>query len=135
VSAWCPLEGAETLTADCWATAASPPYHRCTVKTARSRVANGKTLINGADKRRAPYREYRDLVSDLADQIGGKPTPIEFAAIEEAAGLIVWCRRARLAMLEGSPPDTYPTGVNTLKRLLDRLGLRGAARARLMMRG
>lgn len=91
---------------------------------ARSRVGNGKTLIADVDQRSLPYREYQDCVADLSSHMGGEPTAVEQAIIEEAAGLIVWCRSARAALLKGEPFDvsTYTTGVNALRRLLADIG-------------
>jgi hypothetical protein len=67
---------------------------------ARSRVGNGKALMAGIDQRSLPYREYQDTVADLCSHMGGEPTAVEQAIIEEAAGLIVWCRSARTALLK-----------------------------------
>lgn len=92
---------------------------------ARSRVGNGKTLLAGIDQRSLPYREYQDTVADLVHHMGNAPTATEQAMIEEAAGLIVWCRAARLAMLHGEKFEIgpYTTAVNSLRRLLCDLGL------------
>ncbi len=92
--------------------------------TARSRVGNGKALLAGIDQRSLPYREYQDAVADLVSHMGGEPTAVELAIIEEAAGLIVWCRSARAALLKGEKFDVavYTTGVNALRRLLADIG-------------
>jgi hypothetical protein len=92
---------------------------------ARSRVGNGKALLAGIDQRSLPYREYQDAVADLVHHMGDYPTATEQAMIEEAAGLIVWCRAARLNMLHGEKFDIgpYTTAVNSLRRLLVDLGL------------
>src|SRR5262245_48194160 len=58
----------------------------------RSAVANGTRLIAHADKNSAEYRQYRDIVLDLVGHLGGDATVTQRAVIEEAAGLIVWCR-------------------------------------------
>lgn len=91
----------------------------------RSRVGNGKTLLAGIDQRSLPYREYQDTVADLTHHMGGAPTATEQAMIEEAAGLIVWCRQERLKLLQGSEFQIgpYTTAVNSLRRLLIDLGL------------
>jgi hypothetical protein len=90
----------------------------------RSRVGNGVTLITGADKNSAEYREYRDVVADLAEHMGSAPTAVQRAIIEEAAGLVVWCRQQRLALLKGGPFDVgpYTTATNALRRLLADIG-------------
>jgi hypothetical protein len=91
---------------------------------ARSRVGNGKALLAGIDQRTLPYREYCDVVSDLASHMGGEPTAVEAAISEEAAGLIVWCRQAKLALLRGDDFDVavYCTATNALRRLLADIG-------------
>jgi len=91
---------------------------------ARSRVGNGKALLAGIDQRSLPYREYQDTVADFVHHLGGDPSAVELAIAEEAAGLIVWCRLARLALLTGGKFDVaaYTTGVNALRRLLADIG-------------
>lgn len=57
--------------------------------------------------------------------MGGEPTAVQLAIVEEAAGLIVWCRQARTALLKGNSGfdvGAYTTGVNSLRRLLCDLG-------------
>ena len=91
---------------------------------ARSRVGNGKVLLSGIDPHTLAYREYRDAVADLVEHLGSDPTAVQRAIIEEAAGLIVWCRNARLALLKGEDFDVgkYTTATNTLRRLLADIG-------------
>jgi hypothetical protein len=92
--------------------------------SARSRVGNGKALLSQVDLRGVAYREYCDIASDLATHMGGDPTAVERALLEEAAGMIVWCRQARGALLRGEAFDvgTYAKAVNCLRRLLDDIG-------------
>lgn len=101
-------------------------YALCTQRRlTRSRVGNGKALLAGIDQRSLAYREYQDTVADLVSHMGGEPTPVQLAIIEEAAGLIVWCRQARVALLKGEGEfnvATYTTGVNSLRRLLVDIG-------------
>jgi hypothetical protein len=91
---------------------------------ARSKVGNGKTLLAGIDQRTIGYRQFQDAVADLVAHMGGEPTAVELAIIEEAAGLIVWCRQARVALLKGEPFDvgTYCTATNSLRRHLADIG-------------
>ena len=91
----------------------------------RSAVANGRTLIAGIDKNSAEYRQYRDVVIDLVDHLGSDATVVQRAICEEAAGLIVWCRNARLALLQGDSEfniGQYTTATNALRRLLEDIG-------------
>jgi hypothetical protein len=91
---------------------------------ARSRVGNGKTLLAGIDTHSREYREYRDCVADLVEHMGSEPTAVQRAIIEEAAGLVVWCRSQRLALLKGEPFEIgpYTTATNALRRLLEDIG-------------
>jgi hypothetical protein len=81
----------------------SPFRHR--PPTARSRVGNGKMLMAGMDLRSAIYREFQDCCADLASHMGGDPTAVEAALIEESAGLILWCRHSRASLLRGEEFD------------------------------
>jgi hypothetical protein len=91
---------------------------------ARSRVGNGKILLAGIDTHTAAYREYRDVVSDLVEHLGSTPSVVQRAICEEAAGLVVWCRRERLALLLGEEFNVgaYTTAANSLRRLLADIG-------------
>jgi hypothetical protein len=97
----------------------APKDPRC-----RSAVANGKRLIAGVDKNTREYREYRDVVADLVEHMGSAPTAVQRAIIEEAAGLVVWCRSQRLALLKGEDFQIGPctTATNALRRLLEDIG-------------
>jgi Tfp pilus assembly protein PilN len=81
-------------------------------------------LLSGVDTHSRTYLEYRDVVDDLADHLGSAPTVVQRAIIEEAAGLVVWCRKARLALLKGDEFNisAYTTATNTLRRLLADIG-------------
>ena len=74
----------------------------------RSRVGNGKMLLSGVDTHSVEYRE----------------SVVQRAIAEEAAGLVVWCRRARLALLTDGEFDVgqYTTAANSLRRLLADIG-------------
>jgi hypothetical protein len=90
----------------------------------RSRVGNGKMLLSGVDTHSVEYREFRDIVSDLVEHLGSNPSVVQRAIAEEAAGLVVWCRRARLALLTAGEFDVgqYTTAANSLRRLLADIG-------------
>ena len=77
---------------------------------ARSKVGNGKMLLAGVDLRSSLYREFQDVAADLAHHMGGDPTAVEAALIEEAAGLILWCTRSPSCRgaTRSRPPDTNP---------------------------
>ena len=81
-------------------------------------------LLSGIDTHSRLYLEYRDIVADLADHLGSAPTAVQRAIIEEASGLVIWCRKARLALLKGEEFNvgTYTTATNALRRLLGDIG-------------
>jgi hypothetical protein len=81
-------------------------------------------LLSGVDTHSVEYREFRDIVSDLVEHLGSNPSVVQRAIAEEAAGLVVWCRRARLALLTAGEFDVgqYTTAANSLRRLLADIG-------------
>ena len=91
---------------------------------ARSRYGNGKELLSGVDQRSLTYREYQDAVADLTSHMGGDPTTVQQAIIEQAAGLMVWQRFKLAETINGQPLDVtaYCTASNTLLRLLREIG-------------
>jgi hypothetical protein len=91
---------------------------------ARSRVGNGKALLSGVDQRSLAYREFQDTVADLVSHMGGGPTDVQQAIIEEAAGLIVWQRSERVKLLTGETFNVgdYCKATNSLRRLLGDIG-------------
>jgi hypothetical protein len=97
---------------------------------ARSRVGNGKALLSGIDQRSLAYREYQDTVADLVSHMGGEPTDVQQAIIEEAAGLIVWQRSERVKLLtgDGLRLEDYCKATNSLLRLLTAIGQKRRAR-------
>jgi hypothetical protein len=91
----------------------------------RSRVGNGKALLNGIDTHSGPYREFATIVSDLVEHLGSDPSVVEYALAEEAASLIYWLRRARLYLLTDSKEfniQLYATASNSLRRILSDIG-------------
>jgi hypothetical protein len=93
--------------------------------TFRSKTGNGKMLLAGIDQRTLPYREFQDIVADLTCHMGTDPSAVQQAMIEEAAGLILWCRQARRALLTGEGKfgiAEYCTAVNSLRRMMQDLG-------------
>lgn len=106
---------------------ASPP------STTRSAIGNGSRLwIDGVDGRSAEARRFRDVLGNLVEHLGGTDwasEPQKHLA-RRAAALIVSCERAELALAVGGEFDiqSYSTASNTLRRLLNDLGLKRHAR-------
>ena len=80
--------------------------------------------MTGIDPRSAIYREFGDVAADLAQHMGGDPSAVERALLEEAAGLIPWCGHSRASLLRGEEFDlnNYTRAVNSLRRLLADIG-------------
>lgn len=103
-------------------------------KKGRSRLSNGHALpfvkVNQAYARR-----FRDLLILHVDQLGGPDnvSPSEHALIKRAAVIICECERRELQFAKaGEASDTaieiYQRLSNTLRRLLETLGLQRRAR-------
>ncbi len=90
----------------------------------------------------AHSREYRVLVqtrADLAASVGGSPTPTQVLMIEAASQLKVRMYQADCAIeagraMDGSETKHYVSLTNSLARILHRLGVDTAARAKPAVR-
>jgi hypothetical protein len=72
----------------------------------RSRVTNGRTLLPGVDGRSASARRYRDLIAELARELGdAEPTAAESASIRQAAAIIVRSEQLSADIVRGEPVD------------------------------
>jgi hypothetical protein len=94
--------------------------------SARSRVSNGKDLfLEGVDGRSAIARRYRDILAQLVSDLGGDPSEAQTIIVRRATTLAVWCEQAEGEAASGKPLDIgeYTTATNTLRRLLNDLGL------------
>jgi hypothetical protein len=92
---------------------------------ARSRVGNGKVLLSGVNPHSVAYREFADVVCDLVEHMGSMPTVVQQAIIEEAAGLVIYCRTQRASLLRKDSDfnvQSYTTATNSLRRLLADIG-------------
>src|SRR5262245_9866027 len=101
---------------------------------ARSRVTNGKTLLQGIDGRSTWVRRLRDLINSHLVDLGGPDmaSEAERSIIRRASTITVELERLELrfaeANLAGQPPDPidfdlYLRGANSLRRLLEAVGL------------
>jgi hypothetical protein len=70
-------------------------------------------------------RRFRELAADLAQHLGGHPTPPQQAIIMRAAALAIWCETQETALANGADFDVaaFTTAANSLRRLLADLGL------------
>ena len=96
--------------------------------TTRSAVANGSTLwIDSVDGRSREARRFRDVYGDLVGHLGGSDyatEPQKYLA-RRAAALVVWAEMAETTLAAGGELDvqSYTTSANTLRRLLQDIGL------------
>jgi hypothetical protein len=100
--------------------------------TIRSKVANGSALLDGIDARSAPARRFKDLQQSMTSDLGGTSVMTEgqLQLIRTAAGLVCMREHLDAAMLRGESIDVslYCTISNTLKRVLQALGLKRMAK-------
>jgi hypothetical protein len=134
------MESAENLNSDIPKLARRKPE-------ARSRVGNGKTLLPMVDGRSATARRFKDLVEDIAADLGGQDHLSEGQRqlIRRAAMLSAECERMEaMAARNDRRPDgaiawrsevpfvfdleIYGTLCDRLGRLFGRLGLERVAR-------
>jgi hypothetical protein len=97
---------------------------------ARSRVTNGKVLLPDVDERSLWVRRFRDLLALHLGDLGGADiaSEAEKAIARRAACLIVELEQleqkfATQGASEGGQLDQYQRVSNTLRRLLESLGL------------
>ena len=101
--------------------------------TTRSAVANGSTLwIDTVDGRSREARRFRDVYGDLVAHLGGTDyaTEPQKHLARRAAALVVWAEMAETKLAAGEALDVqnYTTSANTLRRLLQDIGLQRVAR-------
>ena len=115
------MQNAEILNADIPKLARRKPE-------ARSRVGNGKTLLTMVDGRSATARRFKDLVEDIAADLGGKDHLSEGQRqlIRRAAMLSAESERMEALAARGEAEfdiDLYGMICDRLGRLFGRLGL------------
>ena len=62
--------------------AASTPYLLVYKKQGRSRVSNGKAMLDKIDGRSREARRYRDICADLTRELGREPNVVELSRPE-----------------------------------------------------
>jgi len=93
----------------------------------RSRVSNGRGLFLGdIDGRSTLYRRYRDIHNQIIRDLGEAPSEAQSLIARRASTLAVWCEQAESEMAGGGDLDiqSFTTAVNSLKRLLEVLGIK-----------
>lgn len=107
-------------------------------RVARSRVSNGNKFAEGLDGRTKWGRRYRDLCESYAEDLGGMEglSASQLSLLKRASALTVEIERAEASFSEngdtrGPSADDlkdYQTACNSLRRLLESLGLSRNAR-------
>lgn len=97
---------------------------------ARTRVGNGSVVLNDVDGRSTVFRRYREILASLVSDMGGDPSEAQEQIARRAASLAIWCEQADTDAANGKPIDigAYTTASNSLRRLLESLGLERKAR-------
>jgi hypothetical protein len=100
--------------------------------TVRAAVSNGSHLLPGIDGRSASARRYRDLVTDLAGDLGGETalTSAELALVRQAAATTMRAEQLQAAIVRGESvaSDELVRLSNASARIL--VALRGKRQAR-----
>lgn len=97
---------------------------------ARTRVGNGSAVLPGVDGRSIIARRYREILEALVSDMGGDPSEAQQQIARRAATIAIDCEQQDAAAARGEPLDvkTYTTASNSLRRLLESLGLERRAR-------
>jgi hypothetical protein len=92
---------------------------------ARTRVGNGSAVLSGVDGRSTVFRRYREILAALVSDMGGDPSEAQQQIARRAASLAIWCEQQDADAANGKAIDVgpYTTASNTLRRLLESLGL------------
>jgi hypothetical protein len=109
-----------------------------TLSRVRSAITNGSTLLSGVDARTGFMRRLRDLVAAHESDAGGRDILSEGqrAIIRRASmiGLQLEMMEAKFALNEGAASskelESYQRASNSLRRLLEALGLLAGRKAR-----
>ncbi len=106
-----------------------------TKPTARARITNGSVTLPEADGRSRWVRRLRDLIELHTADLGGDDavSEAERSIIRRAATLTVELERMELAFATADGADAgallrYQTAANSLRRLLEAVGLRRRSR-------
>jgi len=86
--------------------------------------------LPGVDGRSWAARRYRELVANMADDLGDDLTVAKQAIVCRAAALVTWTEQAEAEFARTGKLDiqSFTTAVNSLRRLLADVGLERRAR-------
>lgn len=102
---------------------------------AKARVSNGKAMVATADGRTIWVRRLKDLIEAHESDLGGtdKLTQAQRSIVRRAATLSVELERleasfAQAGQIKPQDLDAYQRASNSLRRLLETLGIRSEAK-------
>lgn len=110
---------------------ARPNPRQSTLKPqAKTRVGNGTMVLEGVDGRSVVFRRYREILTSLSSDLGGDLSEAQQQIARRAASLAIWCEQQDKEAANGATIDiaTYTTASNSLRRLLETLGLKRVPR-------
>jgi hypothetical protein len=98
----------------------------------RSRITNGKALLDGVSACSTKGRRYRDVIDGLSADLGSDPSLADQLQIRSIAALIVHAEALTADMLNGKPVDSEQlTRVsNSAARMLSALRKKAAPKRR-----
>lgn len=73
--------------------------------TARSKITNGKRLLEETDGRSKRSRRFHDLVASFSKELGASPDAFQLALIKQAASLVIQSETMQSALVRGEPVD------------------------------
>lgn len=98
----------------------------------RSAVSNGTRLLVGVDGRSALARRFRDLITELTAEAGGREglSAAECSGIRQAAAMMLRVEQVQAAIVRGEPVDNDELirASGELRRLLGALRKRAPAK-------
>jgi hypothetical protein len=96
----------------------------------RSRVTNGSELVHGVDGRSVWVRRAKDIIHEVLSDLGGldNTSAAERSIVRRAATLTIALERleakfATAGEASAADLDAYQRGANSLRRLLEAIGL------------
>jgi hypothetical protein len=99
---------------------------------ARSRISNGKDILEGIDQRSAAARRFRDVLTNIYGDLGGLELLSEGQCqlARRCATISIACERMEARAVSGQDIDleVYGTLTDRLGRAFSRLGLKRVAR-------
>jgi hypothetical protein len=100
--------------------------------TARSRITNGKVILEGVDGRSRSGRRAYDVMAALAEQFGGNLTAEEQLQVRCVAAMTLEVERLTAQLVNGDQVDSekLSRASNALQRALNSLRRHSRARAK-----